>query len=185
MLTKKPPGHAVSRAKKSVIYGLLRRLLTTSLFLVTSLSAMADTHSQLTTTPCDIRLVFGSDALGMPSVGYKLSLQIRNRTARDLPGCLSIGWTTNLPSLATAQLFVGQKARRSAHLKPGHARPSFSRLAGPCCKGLDKLRGRTSLIINWPILTLSQIVPSLDIITAILSQRPINNFNIWLGIKNA
>ena len=91
MLTKKPPGRAVNRAKKSVIYGLLRRLLTTSLFLVTSLSAMADTHSQLTTTPCDIRLVFGSDALGMPSVGYKLSLQIRNRTARDIAG-VSVYW---------------------------------------------------------------------------------------------
>ena len=77
-----------------------------------------------------------------------------------LPGCLSIGWTTNLPSLATARPFVGQKTRRLAHLKPGHVRPLFSRLAEPCCKGLDKPHGRTSLIINWPILTPSQIVPS-------------------------
>ena len=91
MLTKNPPEHSVNRAKKSDICSLLRRLLTTSLFLVTSLSAMADTHSQLPTTPCNIRLVFGSDALGMPSAGYKLSLQIRNRTARDIAG-VSVYW---------------------------------------------------------------------------------------------
>ena len=91
MLTKNSPEHAVNRAKKSDICRLSTRLLTTSLFLVTSLSAMADTHSQLTTTPCDIRLVFGSDALGMPSVGYKLSMQIRNRTARDIAG-VSVYW---------------------------------------------------------------------------------------------
>ena len=91
MLTKNPPEHAFNRAKKSDICRLSRRLLTASLFLVTSLSAMADTHSQLPTTPCNIRLVFGSDALGMPSVGYKLSLQIRNRTARDIAG-VSVYW---------------------------------------------------------------------------------------------
>ena len=91
MLTKNPPEHAVNRAKKSDICRLSRRLLTASLFLFTSLSAMANTHSQLPTTPCDIRLVFGSDALGMPSVGYKLSLQIRNRTARDIAG-VSVYW---------------------------------------------------------------------------------------------
>ena len=91
MLSKNPPEHVVNRAKKSDICRLSRRLLTTSLFLVTSLSAMADTHSQLATTPCDIRLVFGSDALGMPTVGYKLALQIRNRTARDIAG-VSVYW---------------------------------------------------------------------------------------------
>ena len=91
MLSKNQPEHAVNRAKKSDIRRLSGRLLTISLFLFTSLSAMADTHSQLTTTPCDIRLVFGSDALGMPSVGYKLSLQIRNRTARDIAG-VSVYW---------------------------------------------------------------------------------------------
>ena len=91
MLTKNPPEHAVNRTKKSDIRCLSRRLLTTSLFLVTSLSAMADTHIQLPTTPCNIHLVFGSDALGMPSVGYKLSLQIRNRTARDIAG-VSVYW---------------------------------------------------------------------------------------------
>ena len=91
MLTKNPLEHAVNRDKKSDICRLSRRLLTAILFLFTSLSAMADTHSQLPTTPCNIRLVFGSDALGTPSVGYKLSLQIRNRTARDIAG-VSVYW---------------------------------------------------------------------------------------------
>ena len=53
--------------------------------------AMADTHSHLPTTPCDVRLVFGNDERGMPSVGYKLSLQIRNQTARDIVG-VSVYW---------------------------------------------------------------------------------------------
>ena len=54
----------------------------------------ADTHSQLPTMPCDIRLVFGSDERGTPSVGYKLSLQIKNRTARDIAG-VSVYWLDN------------------------------------------------------------------------------------------
>jgi hypothetical protein len=54
-------------------------------------AAMADTHSHLPTTPCDIRLEFGNDERGMPSVGYKLSLQIKNRTARDIAG-VSVYW---------------------------------------------------------------------------------------------
>ena len=91
MLTKNPPEHAINWAKKSMICRLSRQLLTTGLFLVTGLSAIADTHSQLPTTPCNIRLFFGSDALGMPSVGYKLTLQIRNRTARDIGG-VSVYW---------------------------------------------------------------------------------------------
>jgi hypothetical protein len=36
--------------------------------------AIANSHSQLPTTPCDIRLVFGTDVRGMPSVAYKLGL---------------------------------------------------------------------------------------------------------------
>ena len=61
------------------------------LFLLTAISATANTHSHLTTTPCDIRLVFGSDSLGMPTIAYKLSLQIRNKTARDIAG-VSVYW---------------------------------------------------------------------------------------------
>ena len=91
MLTKNLSYRMVNWAKKSDFCRLSGRLLVARLFLFTALSAMADTHSQLPTTPCDIRLVFGSDALGMPSVGYKLSLQIRNRTARDIAG-VSVYW---------------------------------------------------------------------------------------------
>ena len=91
MSTKQPPEHIVNRAKKFYHCRLSRRLLATGLFLFISLSAMADSHNQLPTTPCNIRLVFGSDALGMPSVSYKLSLQIRNRTARDIAG-VSVYW---------------------------------------------------------------------------------------------
>ena len=69
-------------------------LLVVKLCVFAAIPAMADTHSRLPTTPCDIRLVFGNDERGMPSVGYKLSLQIRNRTARDIAG-VSVYWLDN------------------------------------------------------------------------------------------
>ena len=81
-------------AKKTEFTELSRSLLVTVLCLCTAIPAMADTHSHLPTTPCDIRLVFGNDARGMPSVGYKLSLQIKNRTARDIAG-VSVYWLDN------------------------------------------------------------------------------------------
>ena len=70
---------------------LFRPLLVTVLLVFTPIAAMANTHSHLAKTPCDIRLVFGSDALGMPTIAYKLSLQIRNKTARDIAG-VSVYW---------------------------------------------------------------------------------------------
>ena len=77
--------------KKNQFRHLSGSLLLAGFCLFTALLAMADTHSQLPTTPCDIRLEFGSDERGMPSVGYKLSLQIKNRTARDIAG-VSVYW---------------------------------------------------------------------------------------------
>ena len=100
--------------------------------------AMADTHSHLPTTPCDIRLVFGSDERGMPSVKYKLSLQIRNQTARDIAG-VSVYWLDNsLPSLAIALQFAGQKMGLSARLRAGRVKQLFSKLAALCYKGWDR-----------------------------------------------
>ena len=78
-------------AKKNLFTNLFRPLLIAGLGLFTTIPAMADSHSRLPKTPCDIRLVFASDNRGMPSVGYKLSLQIKNRTARDIAG-VSVYW---------------------------------------------------------------------------------------------
>ena len=69
-------------------------LIICGLCLPTAIPTVADTHSHLPTTHCDIRLVFGNDKLGTPSVGYKLSLQIRNQTARDIAG-VSVYWLDN------------------------------------------------------------------------------------------
>ena len=52
--------------KKPISLAYPRHLLVAQLFLLTAVPAMADTHSHLPTTPCDIRLVFDSDARGMP-----------------------------------------------------------------------------------------------------------------------
>lgn len=91
MLTKNPPIIVTNRAKKIEASRLSVSFLTFSLFLLTAFPGIADTNSRLPTVPCDIRLAFGSDAQGMPSVAYKLSLQIRNRTARDIAG-VSVYW---------------------------------------------------------------------------------------------
>ena len=77
--------------KRTQFRDLSASLLVAKLFIFTAVPAMADTHSHLPTTPCDIRLVFSNDERGMPSVGYKLSLQIRNQTARDIVG-VSVYW---------------------------------------------------------------------------------------------
>ena len=86
--------HLVDWPKKTHFGRLSASLLVAGYCLFKGILAMADTHSHLPTTPCDIRLVFSSDARGMPSVGYKLSLQIRNRTARDIVG-VSVYWLDN------------------------------------------------------------------------------------------
>ena len=78
-------------AKQTHFSRLSVSLMVTGLCLFKAIPTIADTHSHLPTTPCDIRLVFGTDEFGMPSVGYKLSLQIKNRTARDLAG-VSVYW---------------------------------------------------------------------------------------------
>ena len=86
--------HLENWLKKNQFRRLSASLLVAELFLFTVVPAMANVHRNLLTTPCDIRLVFDIDALGMPSVGYKLSLQIRNQTARDIAG-VSVYWLDN------------------------------------------------------------------------------------------
>ena len=83
--------------------------------------AMADTHSHLPTTPCDIRLVFSSDAQGMPSVAYRLSLQIKNQTARNIEG-VSVYWLDNQSAI------IGNSTAICG-IKDGAVGPSES---GPC-----------------------------------------------------
>ena len=80
-----------NRAKKNQFITSSTPLLIAGLYLFAAIPAMADTHSHLPTTPCDIRLVFSMGERGMPSVGYKLSLQIKNQTARDIAG-VSVYW---------------------------------------------------------------------------------------------
>ena len=83
--------HLATLAKKNQRSRISVSLLIVSLCSLEATLVMADTHSNLLTTPCDIRLVFGSDKLGMPTIAYKLSLQIRNKTARDIAG-VSVYW---------------------------------------------------------------------------------------------
>ena len=86
-----PPYRLTNWLKKTQFSYLPLHLLTAGLFLFTAILAMADTHNHLPKTPCDIRLVFADDDRGMPSISYKLSLQIKNRTARNIAG-VSVYW---------------------------------------------------------------------------------------------
>ena len=107
--------------KRTQFCCLSTSLLVAELCLFTAVPAMADTHNHLPTTPCDIRLVFDSDVRGRPSVGYKLSLQIRNRTARDIAG-VSVYWLDNESAI------IGNSAAICG-IKDGTVGPSES---GPC-----------------------------------------------------
>ena len=111
----------VNWPKKTQFHRLSASLLVAGFCLFTAMSAMADTHSHLPTTPCDIRLEFGSDERGMPSVGYKLSLQIKNRTARDIAG-VSVYWLDDKSAI------IGNSAAICG-AKGGAVSPSES---GPC-----------------------------------------------------
>ena len=113
--------HIISKlGEKKPVSRLCRPLLVT-IIVLTAISAMANTHSHLTTTPCDIRLVFGSDSLGMPTIAYKLSLQIRNKTARNIAG-VSVYW------LDGDSAIIGNSAAICG-LKDAAVGPSES---GPC-----------------------------------------------------
>ena len=107
--------------KKTRFGRLSLSLLVAKLFLFSAIPVMADTHSHMPTSPCDIRLVFDSDAHGMPSVGYKLSLQIRNQTARDIAG-VSVYWLDNESAI------IGNSAA-SCGVEDGAVGPSET---GPC-----------------------------------------------------
>ena len=110
-----------NRAKKTHFISSSAPLLVAGLYLFTATPPMADTHSHLPTTPCDIRLVFSNDERGMPSVGYKLSLQIRNQTARDITG-VSVYWLDDESNI------IGNSAA-ACGLKDVSVGPSES---GPC-----------------------------------------------------
>ena len=86
--------HPADWSKRIQSSRLFRPLLVTVLLVFTPIAAMANTHSHLSKTPCDIRLVFGNDERGMPTVAYKLFLQIRNNTSRDIAG-VSVYWLNN------------------------------------------------------------------------------------------
>ena len=78
--------HLINRFKKTLFSCLATQMLVAGSCFFPVIATMADTHNRLQKTPCDIRLEFGSDERGMPSIGYKLSLQISNRTARYIAG---------------------------------------------------------------------------------------------------
>ena len=120
----------VNWLKKTQFRHLSGSLLLAGFCLFTALLAMADTHSQLPTTPCDIRLEFGSDERGMPSVGYKLSLQIKNRTARDIAG-VSVYWLDDKSAI------IGNSAAICG-AKGGAVGPTES---GPCEKMVQQIGG--------------------------------------------
>ena len=116
--------------KKNQFRHLSASLLVAGFCLFAAKSAMADTHSQLPTSPCDIRLEFGSDERGMPSVGYKLSLQIKNRTARDIAG-VSVYWLDDKSAI------IGNSAAICG-AKGGAVGPTES---GPCEKMVQQIGG--------------------------------------------
>ena len=123
--------HRLAISSKKNQYSLIfLTLLIVGLYSFKANLVVADTHSHLPTTPCDIRLVFSSDERGMPSIGYKLSLQIRNQTARDVAG-VSVYW------LDSRYAIIGNSAAVCG-AKDSGVGPSES---GPCETIVQKIGG--------------------------------------------
>ena len=79
--------HSANWVKKIQFNRLTRPLLVAGLCVSSAISAMADTHSHLPTTPCDIRLIFSSDERGMPLQALAQELvQRRVHVSRAVPG---------------------------------------------------------------------------------------------------
>ena len=91
MLNSKLFDSLVCKPKSRWLSTLRMSLLLPSLLIGTIDTASADGHSQLPNIPCHVRLVFGTDDKGMPSISYKLELQIKNRTAGIIKG-VSVYW---------------------------------------------------------------------------------------------
>ena len=101
-------------------------------------TAAAENHSDLNTVPCDIRLVFGTDKGGMPSVSYKLGLQIRNRSRRHISG-VSVYWLS-----ANNQIIGNSSARCSsdesgiAPSEAGNCEVTVQHIGGPLLRRLGE-----------------------------------------------
>ena len=98
----------------------------------------ASSHSQLPTTPCDIRLVFGTDMRGMPSVAYKLSLQIRNRAARNITG-VSVYWLDRKSTIiGNSNVICGTDDFGIGPSEAGHCEKVVQQIGGNLLKSLGQ-----------------------------------------------
>ena len=121
MLTTKLSRRLANWAEKTYLSYLTQPLVIAGFILLTAIPAMAESHNHLLKIPCNIRPVFTSDDRGMPSVSYKLFLQIKNRTSRDISG-VSVYWLDNRSAI------IGNSAA-SCGVKSVAVGPSET---GPC-----------------------------------------------------
>ena len=129
-------------------------LLIVSLCSLQATLVMADTHSNLLTTPCDIRLVFGSDERGVPSVKYKLSLQICNQTARDIAG-VSVYWLdSQFAIIGNSAAICGTKDTAVGSSESGPWRQLFRKLAALVTKAR---RATWTEIINHELIDFRKV----------------------------
>jgi hypothetical protein len=117
--------------------------------------AIADSHGDLLTLPCDIRLVFGTDSTGMPSVSYKLGLQIRNSSARHIAG-VSIYWlNADDKVISNSGARCGADESGVAPSEAGHCETTVQHIGGPLLQKLGQVTWTE--IINYELATFKEV----------------------------
>ena len=118
-------------------------------------SVLASSHGQLQTTPCDIRLVFGTDTRGLPSVAYKLSFQIRNHMARYIIGA-SVFWLDDDSTIVgNSDTICGVEGIGIGPSEAGQCETNVQKISGKLLKNL----GQTTWtgIINHQLANFEQV----------------------------
>ena len=99
-------------------------------------AAYADNHANLPQTPCDIRLSFGTDDTGMPTVSYKLVLQIQNRAGRAIQG-VSLYWLDdNGDVIGNSNAVCGADETGIAPSEVGPCKQTVQQIGGPLLQRL-------------------------------------------------
>jgi hypothetical protein len=118
-------------------------------------SAATSNYAQLPKTPCDIRLIFDTDERGMPSVAYKLGLQVRNKMARHIAG-VSVYWLDNASAIiGNSSAICGAPGVGIGPSEAGHCEKIVQKISGNLLRNLGQ--ATWSEIINHELTNFKQV----------------------------
>lgn len=138
MLTKRPLPRSIFLSLKFYTHSIAWMSCFVIICGVLSIHAIADSHSQLPKIPCNIRLIFETDKLGMPSVAYKLGLQVRNRVARHITG-VSVYWLDGASTIiGNSNAICGATDAGIGPSETGHCEKIVQQIGGNLLRNLGQ-----------------------------------------------